>query len=250
MCIRLLSRGPLEQISGGYLYNRYLIEFLREAGADVAYHGVPPDPRSLVASDVLVVDSLVVGEMATRLLTSPAEIVLLLHMLPDMAGPGSAGRALFEALCRRSRLIVTGKSTLTLLRRAIADPSLEAVTIEPGVPDYWLAKARYAPSARSLLGIANYVRGKGLLRMIDVLCELRDLPWTLTLHGNDELDPAYFDAVSRSVESRGLMERVELAGPIPHAAVNVKMLESDLLVHFSARESYSMVTAEAIVAGL
>ena len=86
--------------------------------------------------------------------------------------------------------------------------------------------------------------------MLDVLQELRHLPWTLTVHGNAAFDPFYFRCMRRRIRDYGLADRVALLGPVPHDAINHEMQCSDLLVHFSQRESYSMVTAEAIACGL
>jgi glycosyltransferase involved in cell wall biosynthesis len=249
MNIRFLSKGSPEQISGGYLYNKYVLEYLRHAGVSVTYHPDPTGADDLGAADFVVVDSIAMGERAARLLSLSAELILLLHVVPDLAR-SPAGADVLKALCRRSRLVVTGDQTLAALRGLVADSGLDAVKVEPGIRDDWRAKAAYASRAQTLLGVANYIPGKGIVRLLDVLRELRHLPWTMTLHGNRDLDPAYFAAVGEKLERHGLSDRVELLGAVPHEAINRKMLQSDLLVHFSQRESYSMVTAEAIASGL
>jgi glycosyltransferase involved in cell wall biosynthesis len=86
--------------------------------------------------------------------------------------------------------------------------------------------------------------------MLDALAALRDLPWHLTVRGNPDFDPTHFSELRSRVSACGLAERIELLGPVPHAAINGEMLRADLLVHFSRHESYSMVTAEAIACGL
>jgi glycosyltransferase involved in cell wall biosynthesis len=250
MRVRFLSKGSPEQVSGGYIYNRYLIEYLRQAGIDITYHSDPNDLACIDAADIVIVDSLVIAEVASRLLPTSAELVLLLHGVPNFSAFDADGRNVLESLCRRSRLVVTGDNTLALLRKILVDTELGVVKIEPGIRDDWRAKGRYAEKAQLLLAVANYVRGKGILRMLDVLARLRHLPWTMTLHGNQELDPAYFAAVARKIGECGLHDRVELLGAVPHSVINQKMLQADLLVHFSYYESYSMVTAEAIACGL
>lgn len=232
------------------MYNRYLIEYLRRAGLDVTYHGDPGDLTEIEAADVVIVDSLVIGQTAPRLLSLSAPLVLLLHVFPSAPHLGPNGNAVLESLCRRSRLVVTGDPTLAAMREILLEENLDAIKIEPGIPEDWPAKKGYAGRARQLLSVANYVRGKGILRLLDVLLRLRDLPWTLTLHGNRELDPAYYAAVTKRIEEFGLSDRIELLGPVPHRAINERMRQSDLLVHFSQYESYSMVTAEAIACGL
>lgn len=240
----------MEQVSGGYLYNRYLVEQLRSAGFDVTYHAHAGVIERAGASDVLIVDSLVLPQIAARLLAVPAQLVLLLHVVPDPRPLGTSGERLLAALYRRSRVVVTGNSTLTALRDDLALTGIDAVMIEPGVPEHWRMKERYADCARRLLGVANYLPGKGIGRLIDVLEPLRELPWQLTVRGNNELDPECYRGMRRVVIERGLADRIALLGPVPHATVNDEMVDADLLVHFSVHESYSMVTAEAIACGL
>jgi glycosyltransferase involved in cell wall biosynthesis len=208
------------------------------------------DLTAIDATDTVVVDSLVLGDIAERLIPLPARLVLLLHVVPAFASADARGGRVLKSLCERARLVVTGDDTLRLVRLITAIDSLDAVKIEPGIPRHWRSKTGYADRARSLLAVANYVRGKGIGRVLDVLAQLRDLPWRLTLHGNPELDPAYFAEVADKIDAYRLRDRIELSGPVPHAAINRKMLEADLLVHFSEYESYSMVTAEAIASGL
>jgi glycosyltransferase involved in cell wall biosynthesis len=250
MRIQFVSKGPVEQISGGYLYNRYLIEHLRQTRTEVIYHASVTDLRHFSSDDVVVVDSLVIAEAAPRLLTLPRKLVLLLHVLPDARAIGGDGEALLDALYRRSRVVVTGNSTLAALRERLSDAGVDAVKIEPGVPHTWQSKREYSEQARRLLGVANYVPGKGVARLLDVLASLRHLPWSLTVRGNPEFDPRYFTSLQARIEEHGLDDRVDLLGPVPHAVINLEMLSADLLVHFSQHETYSMVTAEAIACGL
>jgi glycosyltransferase involved in cell wall biosynthesis len=244
MSIRLLSRGSPDQVSGGYLYNKYLVQNLRRAGLEVVYHADAAEIDRFTRGDVVIVDSLVVADAAERLLVSAADLILLLHMIPTGA------EDVVEALYRRSRIVVTGDSTLTTLRERLASDGVDAVKIEPGVPAHWRSKSRYADTARELLTVANYIDGKGVERVLDGLLPIRDLPWSWTVYGNCTLDPSYFAAVARKAEDYDFADRVRLLGPIPHEAVNEQMVAADLLVHLSDHESYSMVTAEAIAAGL
>lgn len=252
MKLRFISRGPANQISGGYLYNRYLMEYLRGQGLEVVYHQAMPDCREIGPGEIVIVDSLVLPETAPRLLPIARQLVLLLHVVPRDRGTRSDSRSALRSLCRQARVVVTGDNTLPLLRSVLASPSIGAVKIEPGVPTHWRDRDKdcYARSARRLLTIANYVRGKGLVRALDVLRQVERLPWTLTVYGNRDLDPAYFAAVAEKTRRYGLDDRVALHGSLPHDAVNESMLASDLLLHFSEHESYSTVIAEAIACGL
>jgi len=250
MRIHFLSQGPIDQISGGYLYNRYLVEHLTSEGLEPTYHERMPDGESLMKGDVLIVDGIVLPALARRLLPVRADLVLLLHVVPEADAAGGVGEDVLTSLLRRSRVVVTGDSTLTTLRDELALDGVDAVTIEPGVPGHWRAKERYSDRARRLLGVANYLPGKGIARLVEVLASLTDLEWHLTVRGNTDFDHGHYRAMCRMVDEHGLKDRIELLGPVPHDAVNEEMLRADLLVLLSEHESYSMVTAEAIACGL
>src|SRR5216117_573031 len=111
MGIHFLSKGPIHQISGGYLYNRYLVQHLRAKHLDVTYH---PDTSALAhvrSQDILIVDSLTLADSPRRLLGTPADLVLLLHVVPEAESLGEDGEETLAALYRRSRVVVTGNST-------------------------------------------------------------------------------------------------------------------------------------------
>lgn len=251
MTVRLLSKGDCDQVSGGYLYNRYVMDHLRRTGYHVIYHGSAEGLGEIDADDDVVVDSLAIEPLGHRLLGLPARLILLLHVVPGGGRTGAADTPdAFRELCRRSRIVLTGHTGLGALLQSVPEAILETTQIEPGVPKHWHRKRSYPARPKRLLCLANYLPGKGHERLLETLRRLRGLNWTLRAYGNRELDPAYFAHISERVEALGLSDRVELRGAIPHAGVNREMLRADLLVHFSAHETYSMVTAEAIAAGL
>jgi glycosyltransferase involved in cell wall biosynthesis len=98
--------------------------------------------------------------------------------------------------------------------------------------------------------VTSYIPGKGICRLLRSLKDLQQFPWSLRLVGNRDFDPNYAAAVEEMADRFGLRGRIRLFGAVPHRTVNLLMLQADLLVHFSLNESYSMVTAEAIAAGL
>lgn len=250
MQIHFLSRGPIDQISGGYLYNRYLVEHMRSEDFAVTYHASVQGVAAASHRDVLIVDGLVLPDLASQLLDVPGRLILLLHVVPEPQALGAEGARVLADLYRRSRVVVTGDSTLTSLRNELAQVGVDTVKIEPGVPGHWRAKTGYSDRARSLLGVANYIPGKGIARLIEALAGVRDLDWHLTVRGNTAFDPSHYRAMCETVGEHGLSDRIDLLGPVPHDTVNEEMLRADLLVLLSQHESYSMVTAEAIACGL
>lgn len=254
MRVHFLSGGPADQVSGGFLYNRFILEHLERIGHDLRYHATPADLHRIAARDIIVVDGIVLPELAAILLSLRCPIILLLHVAPGISvrPPFSIARAsdALEALYARSRIVVTGGDTLCRLRKSVPRTQLDAVCIEPGVPADWHEKQRYAPVANRLLCIANYIEGKGHLALFRCLDGLRDVDWRLELYGNTRLEADYYEQLVARASEYQWADRVFFGKEIDHSVVNRRMLESDLLLHFSGYESYSMVVAESIAAGL
>lgn len=238
MRVAFYSNGPIEQISGGYIYNRKVIEYLRRAGVDVRYHADPAALATASSDAIAVIDSLVVAQNLPHIRRLPRPPVLLLHV----------AIAELERQLPPARVVATSADTRRRVDRSAGSTNI--AVIEPGVAPDWPQKAAYAKSARKLLCLANYVPGKGHELLLAALQRTQTTSWTLRMHGNRELDPACHSSVLRQAEGKGLRDRVRVAGPVPHEEVAQLMCESDLLLQLSEHESYSIVTAEAIACGL
>lgn len=254
MIIHFLSKGSADQISGGYLYNRYVLDFLVATGYTVRYHEDSKRLDAISRNDCVIVDSIVLVELAERLLPMTCPVVLLLHVVPDASAPFHKQIAIepdaLEPLYARSLIVVTGNDSLRRVRRSFPNRHLDAVCFEPGVPANWFEKRDYSETARTLLCIANYVDYKGHLALFRCLEGLQDLDWTLDIFGNTKLQSDYYDALLAWLSQHGLADRIFCRAEIAHDEVNRQMLKSDMLIHLSEYESYAMVIAEAIASGL
>lgn len=240
MRVQFLSRGPIDQVSGGYLYNRKVLTYLEQQGVAVDYC---PDPARLCdARGVVIADSLIVDDNLERLLAldKPA---LLMHGVP------AAVNAEMDSLLRRARIVTTGEGSAETLRAA-AGMHLDITVIEPGVSIQGTYHRRPAPTASRLLCLANYVPGKGQMRILDALAQLRHRDWTLRMFGNAKLCKGRMAAVISQVRDLGLDDRIEVSAAVPHEDVERLLVDADLLLQCSARESYSIAVAEAIACGL
>ena len=242
MKVQFYSRGPVEQVSGGFHYNQRIIDYLRQRGVDVDYH---PDKTGLDAvqpGDVVIVDSLVVDEYFDELLNLAIDPILFLHMVPQRPQLGH--------LLRRSRIIGSGEGIRESLQQLANRGEFDITIIEPGIAFAGTYDRQYAKTARRLLYLANYLPGKGHIRALDILATLRNSDWTLDMHGNQALEPGFADRVRAAVSERQLDNRVNVGDAIPYAAVQQTMAQADLLLNLSEYETYSMINAEAIACGL
>jgi glycosyltransferase involved in cell wall biosynthesis len=242
--VEFFSKGPVDQVSGGFLYNRKLIEYLRKSGICVEYQDDPALLETPAVDRLVIIDSLVLASAAAHLSGSPLRPALLLHMLPPGTGQS------FSDLLLRSHVVVTGEITRRQVLETAGGGSPDVTLIEPGVDAGWVARRDYGGTAKKLLCVANYVAGKGHARLLHALRDLASLDWELKILGNADIDPACFAAVARLVTELGLQERVQVCSAVPHDRVRDAMMAADLLLQFSEFESYSIVTAEAIACGL
>ncbi len=254
MRIHFVSKGPESQVSGGYRYNSQLISYLSGLGNEVVYHADCSNLEAIATEDVVVLDGLVLESAAVRLASLTRRIVLLLHMRPELLlGRDDATglrRTTLEELLARSVIVVTSDEVRAYVLNAGWSDDNRIVTVEPGVESDWSRKTTYAPVATSLLTVANYVSGKGYLRLLKCLAQIVDVDWRLETYGSDNFEPGFRTRVKVEVERLGLCGKVCVGSQIDHGRVHKKMLDADLLLNFSREESYSMVTAEAVSCGL
>ncbi len=250
MLIEFISHGPPGQISGGYIYNQYILDFLRTTGKQVRFRDIQNDSGVEGSADIVVVDSIALKHVLRALGPVADRTVLLMHFVPEWLALAlkKSSRDVLEIrqIFETTHIVVTGRRTSVNLRELFSNGDLKISLINPGVPSAWISRGRQRRSARKLLSLANYVANKGHLELLDSLDEIRRLPWQMSMYGNQDLDPHYFNAVQEKTESLGLQRKVNLLSAVEHAEVRGLLDRSDLLIQFSRSESYSMVTAEAI----
>ncbi len=98
-----------------------------------------------------------------------------------------------------------------------------------------------------LLYVGRVIRAKGLFLLIDVLANLKELPWNMTVIGDGE----DMNSLSQKIQEFSLGERVKLLGKVSHEVAMNAMLTADIFLLPSIRiEGLPMVLIEAMFAGL
>lgn len=264
--------GRLDQHTGGYIYDRRMIEGLQALGWDVHVLELDPSfphPTAAALSDatgalarvpsggIVVIDSLafgampeVVGREASRL-----RLVALVH-LPLSAGALIEGNpsleiAKFEADALRCAacVVVTGMAALPLLARYDL-PMERVVVIEPGTDPAPLAKGSRANEPLQLLCVATVNAIKGHERLLEALATMPHARWQLTCAGSLTRDPATVARTRAAIERLGLQDHVVLAGELSGDALEACFDRTDVFVLASRQETFGMAVAEAIAHGI
>jgi glycosyltransferase involved in cell wall biosynthesis len=249
--------------SGGNRYDRQVLHGLRQRGWDVREHVVPgPWPRpgpadlsSLVRAvaavpdgGLLLLDGLVASAAGAVL---PAEsgrvrLVVLVHMpLGGIDVAADDERAVLET----ARAVVTTSAwTRELLLDRYRLPQELVHVARPGA--HLDDEAPGTPGGGRLLCVAAVLPHKGHDLLVDALGGIPELPWTCTVVGALDRDPAFVERLVRQAARDGVLGRIRWRGPLAGEELHRAYREADVLVHPSRIEAYGMVVTEALAVGL
>jgi glycosyltransferase involved in cell wall biosynthesis len=258
--IAWLVYGSLEQVSGGYIYDRLVVERLRELGDTVTVvsltAGAELPPLSQDEFDIVVGDELCFRELWPIFQRSPSpRRVLLIHHLTAWEHPPGAERdgilALEKAVIDAAdACVATSHLTAERLRN---EGVMRKITVaEPGadrLPRSQTGGQEPSGSLLRLLFVGNLLRRKRVLELVQAFTRLPTSHVELVLVGA-ELEPEYAAELRAEVASADLKGRVRFLGSLPSADVAEQLALADALVLPSALEGYGMVMSEALWASV
>jgi glycosyltransferase involved in cell wall biosynthesis len=244
----LLSPGDPEQRTGGYLYNKHLVQAWKDMGLQAEIlplswplaDGDAARVEALGSQVHVLADGLLWESLAPRLRERRG--VVLVHSL-RVWEPGQPKAALdeeLEALGQAAGLICTGPEVQGILAAA----GLESALALPGT------EGRPGPQptgAPHLLCAATLTRRKGHARLLRALAKVPDLPWTLDCVGALDREPQTAQAVAELIQELGMGERVRLLGQADEMATHYHRAHA--LVHAAHHEAFGMVLSEAVAHG-
>lgn len=261
--------GDIGTLTGGYIYERRLLEGLRANGRDVAHMQLPrsyPDPvpaemaRAVAALEavdparVLILDGFVSGATETAGLAR-----VLAPMVAVVHHPLAREEGLPQA--RRKHLYDTERANLALMRHVlvpsphtkrvlVADygvPPDRVTVASPGVGPASGPPAPVAPPLILSVGILHPRKGHDVL--IAALERIRPLDWRCVIVGR-AWDAAHAAALERQTRASGLGDRLTLAGEIGAAALAQLYRQATLFALATRYEGYGIVFGEALRHGL
>jgi glycosyltransferase involved in cell wall biosynthesis len=275
--------GSLERLSGGYLYDRLVVEYLRAHGSEVEVLGLAQPPyllcplqpiparlRSLDGLDALVVDELThpslfrwavarARERAGAPSRGPRLVTLVHHLRcrEPLPRPWMAfARALERRLVAASdAVIANSRATAATVQELAGTPPL-LVVCPPGCDRLSLPgsaavdrEASVGKGPVRLLATGNLIPRKGYDLLLELLRGMTDLPWELRVTGRP-VDRRY-ERRLRALARRGTLSgRVTFTGELGEERLAREYHSAQVFVFPSRYEGYGISLAEAVCAGL
>lgn len=272
MHVGFVVYGGLDRTSGGYRYDRKLVEYLRSKGDDVSVIALPwrSYPGNLATTvsravrrrlnrpfDVLLQDQLCHPSLVAhnRHLDAPDAIVTLVHLLrsPD---PQYRLTPLYRAVERRYLASVDGAICTSAFTR---DRTRDLATVPTRIAyPGGRSEARGLPRAQvkerasrdefRVLFVGNLTARKGADTVLEALESLGG-NWTATFIGA-EADSEYVSSLRRRTREAGVADRVTFTGEVPAGRLEEAFRAAHVLAVPSRYEGFGMVYLEAMEYGV
>jgi glycosyltransferase involved in cell wall biosynthesis len=274
--------GPLEQLSGGYLYDRLVIEHLRRAGHEVTVLSLPQGsytarlasglrldltgalaalPADIVVEDELSHPALIRANRRLAASSPGLKRIGLVHHLRSSEPRAAPANAVTRWIERRylatlDGFIYNSRTTREAVRRLGLPPAPFVVAV-PGAdrlaamldPSAIQARAE-EPGPLRVLFVGNLIQRKGLLSLVEAVALLPAGSIELTVVGSTEVDPPHARRVRRRVDALRLGATTRFMGVLDGERLARVMLASHVLAVPSSYEGYGMAYLEGMGCGL
>jgi glycosyltransferase involved in cell wall biosynthesis len=254
--------GRLDQLTGGYLYDRHIVEGLGARGRAVKVVELAPKADGAVFTGfadgaTVVVDGLALYSLEQVIITQAHRLRLVAfvhHPLADETGlsPAEIEQAarLEAALLPSFRgVLCPSRVTAASLERYGVSSDRIAI-VPPGTAKPTAYRRLRRGRSRALLCVASLVPRKGHGVLVDALARIRRLEWTLLCIGSLDRNSATTRSVRRKISAAGFDRRITLAGEWQPALLTRAYRAADVFVLPSFHEGYGMAYAEAMAHGL
>jgi glycosyltransferase involved in cell wall biosynthesis len=281
MKIALMIYGTLDQVSGGYLYDRMMVDHLERLGHEVSICSWPQRPYALNLTDnffrnrlrvlqevrphVLLQDELC--HPSLFFLNGPLKdalgcpIIAIVHHLKSSEAHPAWQNAFYSGVEKNYLKTVDGcifnsETTRAVVWRLLGEERQCVVAypggdhIASGIDDGIIWNRALEPGPLKLLFIGNVIPRKGLHTLIGALGRLADQDWHLTIVGSLSADRRYVKRIQGLISDRGLKERVDMAGTVDQESLTELLSTHHSLTVPSFYEGFGIVYLEAMAFGL
>lgn len=261
--------GDITRRTGGYIYDRNLIEALRAGGRQVDLMSLPagfpdPSPAEMAAAvDALaalppdrpvIVDGLALGAMDPGgVARMRAPLVAFCHHplgLETGLAPARAADLIAREtanLAQAAQVLVPSPHTARILTERFGVAASRLTVALPGFPPP--DPVRHPATPPLILAVGLIAARKGHDVLIRALAQIADLDWQAVIAGGT-VDAAVATALERLRQDLDLAPRLRIAGEVGADALRDLYRSATVFALATRYEGYGMVFAEALGHGL
>ena len=281
MRIGFLIYGSLDTQTGGYIYDRFVVQGLKKLGHEVEVLSLPCGSylkkllqgflptltrRLLIGSyDVLVQDelcypTLVAVNTLLRRQQGPVLVALVHHLQSQEQRNCWCNRLLAHVEGRYLNsvdgFIHNSATTRSVTASLISHPKPEVVAYPAGsrlqktLSVDEIGRRADKTGALQLLFFGNIMKHKGLLPLLEDLCRLDRRLWHLNIVGSTEFDPTHVNIVRQLISKRDMEESVSFFGFLPDGQLVEILKNCHIFCMPYAYEGFGMAMLESMAFGL
>ena len=276
MRIGFLLSGSLDTITGGYIYDRKLVEFLQGSGhqVEILPITVPLNVSKLFKGlrsletgiyDVLLEDELdhraLIQINRTLKTNGECPIVSIVHNLHSLEF-GVRKQDGWDMSLEREYLdtvdgFVFNSRTTRRAVENLAGSGYRGVIAPPGgdrlpggISEAGISERACKPGPLRILFLANLLPNKGLQVLLNAIAGLPEDKFVLTVIGNQSTDLIYANKIASQIRRLGLEDKVNFSGTRDDAALAAGLLENHVMAVPSFYEGFGIAYLEGMAFGL
>jgi glycosyltransferase involved in cell wall biosynthesis len=261
--------GDITTVTGGYIYDRRLLDGLRCLGHDVEHIELPasfPNPTiadaaltsellSKVGADrTLIIDGLAYGAIPTAYIAraNATLVALVHHPLAKESGLADAQRDyLFQTerdnLALAHHVLVPSPHTAAILTSEYGVPPDKLTIIRPGTDRPVGTPSKVQPPMILSVGIQAPRKGHDVL--LKALAQITDILWRAVIVGSEH-DAEYARNLTSLRDELGLNSRVDFTGQVSSQTLSDLYQQASIFALATRYEGYGIVFDEAQAHGL
>ncbi len=281
MNVGLVLYGDLNTVTGGFLYDRKIREYLLDAGDTIETYSLPwpsynrglmqglfsgfanyfePSSFDILLQDELAHPSLLFMNKRLSNRKAPLIIAIVHHM--RCSENRSAWKNLFYRVIERYYLqtahgfIFNSHATHAAVKSLVGDNKPSTIA-QPGgdrfgytISEEEIRIKAFHRGSLEIVFLGNIIPRKGLHMLVEALARLKNPSWHLNIVGDLNHDPQYTARTRERIRVLGLNTKIEFAGPVDDTSVGECLRKSHLLVVPSSYEGFGIVYLEAMGFGV